>query len=166
MTQVDNDAARQAAGKGVHSLSPHLICAGAADAIEFYREAFGATELIRLPGKDGKLMHACIRINDSSVMLVDEFPQQGSRSPKSLQGTPVSIHLIVDDVDAWMERAAGAGAAVVMPAADMFWGDRFGILEDPFGHRWSISTPQRQLTTDELHAAAADAVSEMQCPGA
>ncbi len=146
---------RTAAPAGVHSLSPHLVCAGAADAIEFYRKAFGAVEMVRLPGKDGELMHACVSINGSSVMLVDESPQFGVLGPKALKGTPVTIHLVVADVDQAVERAVSAGARVVMPVADMFWGDRYGQIEDPFGHRWSLATPKRALSEQELRAAAA-----------
>jgi uncharacterized glyoxalase superfamily protein PhnB len=135
-------------------VTPHLVCAGAAEAIDFYVKAFGATEMIRLPGPDGKLMHACVSINGSSVMLVDEFPEMGGASPKRLGGTPVTIHLIVDDVDATAERAIAAGAKVVMPVADMFWGDRYGVIEDPFGHHWSIATPKREVSEAELRAAA------------
>ena len=139
---------------GLHSLSPHLVCAGAADAIEFYKKAFGAVEMIRVPGRDGRLMHGCVSINGSSVMLVDEMPQCGVLSPKSLKATPVTIHLVVPDVDKAVDRAVKAGATVVMPVADMFWGDRYGQIEDPFGHRWSLATPQRVLSEQEIRAAA------------
>jgi PhnB protein len=140
---------------GMHALSPHLVCAGAAEAIAFYKAAFGATEMIRLPGPDGKLMHACITVNGSSVMLVDENPAFGMLSPKSLNGSPVTIHLIVNDVDATVQRAADAGATVKMPVQAMFWGDRYGLIEDPFGHRWSVATPQRApMTANELAEAA------------
>jgi PhnB protein len=145
---------------GVHSLSPHLVCAGAAEAIKFYQQAFGATEMVRLPGPDGKLMHACVCINGSSVMLVDENRDYGMLSPKSLGGTPVTIHLNVKDADQTAAQAVAAGAKVIMPVADMFWGDRYGIVEDPFGHRWSIATPQRQLSEAELKEAARKAFSE------
>jgi PhnB protein len=141
---------------GLHVLSPHLVCAGAADAIEFYKAAFGATEMVRLAGRDGKLMHACILVNGSSVMLVDENRDFGMLSPKALNGSPVTIHLVVADADAVADRAVEAGATLKMPVQDMFWGDRYGMVEDPFGHRWSIATPQRApMTVDELAAAAA-----------
>jgi PhnB protein len=139
---------------GMHVLSPHLVCAGAADAIDFYKAAFGATEMIRLAGPDGKLMHGCICLNGSSVMLVDENPAFGMLSPKSLNGSPVTIHLIVKDVDAVVQRAVEAGAIVKMPVQDMFWGDRYGLVEDPFGHRWSVATPLRTMTADEIAEAA------------
>lgn len=146
--------------EGMH-LSPHLVCAGAADAIEFYKKAFGANEMMRLPGPDGRLMHASISINDAMVMLNDEYPEHGGLSPKSLGGTPVTIHLTVPDVDAFFQRAVDAGATVVMAVADMFWGDRYGIIEDPFGHRWSIATPLRApMTSEELQAAARQAFAQ------
>jgi uncharacterized glyoxalase superfamily protein PhnB len=132
---------------------PHLVCAGAADAIEFYKKAFGAIEMMRLPGKDGKLMHAAVQIRGAMVMLVDEMPEWGALSPKSLNGTPVTIHLYVDDVDRFFARAVKAGATAKMPPADMFWGDRYGVLVDPFGHSWSVATPQREVTAEELREA-------------
>jgi uncharacterized glyoxalase superfamily protein PhnB len=148
---------------GMHVLSPHLVCAGAAEAIDFYKRAFGATEMMRVPGKDGRLMHAAVRINGSSVMLVDEMPEWGALGPKALNGTPVTIHLVVPNVDEVVEQAVAAGARVIMPVADMFWGDRYGQIEDPFGHRWSVATPTRQMSVEELQAAAATAMSEP-CP--
>ena len=145
--------------EGMHQLSPHLICAGAAEAIDFYKKAFGAVEYMRLPAPDGKIMHAMVGINGSSVMLVDENRDYGLLSPQALSGTPVTIHLIVPDVDGFMAHAAEAGAIVAMPAADMFWGDRYGVLQDPFGHRWSIATPKQAVTLsmDELQQAATEA---------
>ena len=138
---------------GMHTVTPHLICAGAADAIEFYKKAFNAVEVSRMPGPGGKLMHASIRIGDSAVMLVDEAAEWGMLGPKALQGSSVFIHLYVDDVDAFSARAAAAGAKITMPAADMFWGDRYGQLEDPFGHRWSVATHVRDMTTAEMQEA-------------
>lgn len=145
-------------------LAPHLVCAGAADAIEFYKNAFGAEEMVRLPGRDGKLMHAAVSINGSMVMLVDENPQYGLLGPKRLGGNPVTIHLNVPDVDAAVQRAVDAGATVKMPVADMFWGDRYGTVEDPFGHSWSIATPLREkpMSTEELQDAAKQAFSQAQ----
>lgn len=110
--------------------------------------------MIRLAGPDGKLMHACISLNGSSVMLVDENPAYGMLSPKSLNGSPVTIHLIVKDADAVVGRAVEAGATVKMPVQDMFWGDRYGVVEDPFGHRGSVATPVRTMTADEIAEAA------------
>jgi uncharacterized glyoxalase superfamily protein PhnB len=139
--------------EGMHSVTPHLVCAGAADAIEFYEKAFGAVEVARLPGPDGKLMHAMIRIGDSAVMLVDEMPEWGALGPKSLKGSPVTVHLYVDNADATVERAVKAGAKVTMPLDDMFWGDRYGKLVDPFGHHWSIGTHVRDVSMEEMQQA-------------
>jgi PhnB protein len=139
--------------QGMQSVTPHLICAGAADAIEFYKKAFGAVEAARLPGPGGKLMHAMIRIGDSAVMLVDEMPEWGALGPKSLKGSPVIIHLYVEYADATVERAVKAGAKVTMPLADQFWGDRYGKLEDPFGHHWSVATHVRDVSTEEMQQA-------------
>lgn len=138
--------------QGMSAVSPHLVCAGAADAIDFYVKAFGATELARLPGPDGKLMHAAVSINGSTVLLVDEMLEHGIKSPKTLGGTPVTIHLVVDDVDTWYERAVAAGAEPTMPVDDQFWGDRYGVITDPFGHAWSLATPIRDVSNDELNA--------------
>jgi len=138
---------------GMHSVTPHLICAGAADAIEFYKKAFGAVDLGRLPGPKGRLMHAAIRIGDSTVMLVDEMPEWGAFGPKSLRGSPVTIHLYVQDVDASVARAVAAGAKITMPLDDMFWGDRYCKLEDPFGHHWSIATHVREVSPEEMQQA-------------
>jgi len=146
---------------GNQTLMPHLVCAGAAKAIDFYKKAFGAVEKMRLPGKDGKLIHASVTINGACVMLVDEMPQWGALSPKSLKGTPVTVHLYVDDVDAFFKRAVKAGATPIMPVADTFWGDRYGVLEDPFGHRWSIATHLRDMTAKEIQKAMP---KEMMCP--
>lgn len=139
---------------GMHTVTPHLVCAGAGDAIEFYKKAFNAVELGRVPGPQGKLLHALIRIGDSAVMLVDEFPNHNSFGPKSLKGSPVTIHLYVQDVEAVFKQAVAAGAKITMPVADMFWGDRYGLLEDPFGHHWSIATHVRDVKPEELQAAA------------
>ena len=136
--------------KDMHSITPHLVCADAAKAIEFYKKAFGAVETARLPGPNGRIMHAAVRIGDSCVMLADEFPEMGSVGPKALKGSPVMIHLYVEDADATMAQAAKAGAKVTMPVAEMFWGDRYGQLEDPFGHRWSIGTHVKDLTPEQI----------------
>ena len=139
---------------GMHTVTPHLVCAGAAEAIEFYKKAFNAVEAGRIPGPEGKLMHAHIRIGDSPVLLVDEFPEWGVFSPKTLKGSPVTIHLYVEDVDAFTQRAVAAGAKVTMPLEDTFWGDRYGKLEDPFGHHWSVATHIRDVSPEELQQAA------------
>jgi PhnB protein len=138
----------------IHTVTPHLVCDGAAEAIEFYKKAFNAVEMMRLPGPQGKLIHASIRIGDSAIMLADEFPEWGSFGPNSLKGSPVTIHLQVEDVDALFEQAVSAGAEVKMPVQDMFWGDRYGYLEDPFGHHWAIATHVRDVSPEELQEAA------------
>jgi uncharacterized glyoxalase superfamily protein PhnB len=139
--------------EGMHSVTPHLVCAGAADAIEFYKKAFDAVEVARLPGPDGKLMHAMVRIGDSALMLVDENPQYGMLGPKALKGSSVTIHLYVGDADECVARAVKAGARVTMPLDDMFWGDRYGKLEDPFGHHWSVATHVRDVSREEMQKA-------------
>ncbi len=141
---------------GMHTVTPHLICAGAAEAIEFYKKAFGAVELSRMPGSEGKVMHASIRIGDSVIMLNDEMPQWGCFGPKSLKGSPVTIHLYVEDADAFFAQAVKAGAKVTMPLEDAFWGDRYGKVEDPFGHQWSIGTHVRDVSPEEMQKALAE----------
>ena len=148
--------------QGMHSVTPHLVCAGAAKAIEFYKQAFGAVEQARLPGPDGRLMHATVKIGDSQVMLVDEMPEWGALGPKALKGSPVTIHLYVDDVDAVVARAVSAGAKVTMPVADQFWGDRYGKLEDPFGHHWSVATHVRDVSMEEAQKAMREMEKSMQ----
>jgi PhnB protein len=144
---------------GMHTVTPHLICAGAADAIEFYKKAFNAVDLGRMMGPQGKLLHGAIRIGDSTVMLADEFPDWGAFGPKSLKSSPVTIHLYVEDVDAFVAHAAVAGATITMPLQDMFWGDRYCKLEDPFGHHWSVATHIRDVSPDEMQQAAQKACS-------
>lgn len=138
------------------TLTPHIICAGAADAIEFYKKAFGAEEVMRLPAPDGKLMHGAILIDGAMLMLMDEMKEMGALSPLSLGGSPVTLHLNVPDADAAIAKAEAAGATVTMPAQDMFWGDRYGQVKDPFGHSWSIAHPLRDtaMSEDELKVAA------------
>ena len=135
---------------GMHSLTPHLICAGAADAITFYTKAFNAVEVSRLPGPKGKLMHAMLRVGNSALMLTDEFPEWGGFGPKSPEGSPVTVRLHVDNADAVVERAVAAGAKITMPLSDMFWGDRYAQLEDPFGHRWSVAGRTRDLSPAKI----------------
>jgi PhnB protein len=151
---------------GFTSVTPHLVCAGAADAIAFYKKAFNAIEEGRNLTPDGKIMHAVVRIGGAPVMLFDEMPEWGALGPKSLKGSPVTIHLYVGDVDAVVARAVEAGAKVTMPVEDMFWGDRYGKLEDPFGHEWSVATHIRDLTPAELAKAAQKAFEEMPAPPA
>ncbi|RKP43446.1 VOC family protein [Trinickia fusca] len=143
--------------EGMHSLTPYLVCAGVAEAIEFYKKAFGAVELHRMTGPDGKIAHAQIRIGDSVVMMSDESPQCGSMGPKALKGTPVSLYVYVENADKVFETAVAAGAIVKMPLADMFWGDRWGHIEDPFGHQWHIATHIRDATPEDLERAMREA---------
>ena len=148
----------QAIPEGMHSLTPHLVCRGAAAAIDFYGRAFGAIERFRLPMPDGRLMHACVQIGDSMLFLADAMPEHGALGPQGPNGSPVTIHLQVQDADAVFARAMAAGATVTMPLADMFWGDRYGQLTDPFGHRWSVATHVRDLSPEQIQAAAAAAI--------
>jgi len=148
--------------EGFHTVTPHLVCAGAADALEFYKKAFGAVETGRMPGPGGKLMHAQMRIGDSPIMLADAFPDWGSNGPLALKGTPVVIHLYVNDADAVWQQAVDAGAKPLMPMADMFWGDRYGQVEDPFGHRWSIASHKRDMTPEQMQAEMQKAMQQSQ----
>jgi PhnB protein len=135
---------------------PHLVVDDAAAAIDFYVKAFGAVELGRVPGPDGKLIHAALAINGSTVMLNDDFPEMSggkSMTPKALGGSPVTIHLVVTDVDKKFQQAIDAGAGVVMPVEDQFWGDRYGVLVDPFGHQWSMGQPVREVSMEEIEEA-------------
>lgn len=140
---------------GFGTLTPHITVKGAKKAIEFYKKAFGAEEMVIHGMPDGTVMHASLRIGDSVLMLNDEFPQMGAKGPQSLGGTPVTLHLFVQDVDKAFDRALQAGAKTVMPVADQFWGDRYGIVTDPFGHQWSIATHKRDVTSEELQKAMA-----------
>ena len=146
---------------GSEGMIPHLVCDRCADAIEFYKKAFGAEERSRMPAPDGKrVMHAEILIDGRPLFLADDFPEYcggKATSPKALGATPVTIHRYVKDCDAAMKRAEDAGATIKMPAMDMFWGDRYGVVVDPFGHSWSFATHQRDLSPDEVAKGAAAA---------
>ncbi|MDT5017817.1 MAG: PhnB protein [Mycobacterium sp.] len=138
------------------SVSPHLVVDDAAAAIDFYVKAFDAVELGRVPGPDGKLVHAALNINGSTILLNDDFPEMSggkSMTPKALAGTPVTIHLTVTDVDAKFQRALDAGATVIAPLEDQFWGDRYGVVQDPFGHHWSLGQPVREVSIEEIAEA-------------
>jgi PhnB protein len=152
----------QAIPQGYHTVTPSIVVAGASKAIDFYKRAFGAEEIMRFPGPDGTIMHAEIRIGDSIVMLGDEMPEQGGRSPKSIGGTPVSFFVYRDNVDEEWQRAVAAGAKEIMPLADQFWGDRTGCLEDPFGHKWWLAQHVQDLTPAELQKNAETFFSQMQ----
>lgn len=143
-----------------HSVTPHIVVDDGNAAIAFYIKAFGAEEVFRMAMPDGRLMHAEIMIGDSVVMIASEMPEHGSRSPKSLGGTPVTLHVYVNDVDQIYERAIEAGATEAMPPEDMFWGDRYGRVTDPFGHVWALATHIKDLTPEEVEAAAKAAFSQ------
>lgn len=138
------------------SVTPHIVVKDSAAAIDFYKKAFGAAERLRVPGPNGRgLMHAEIMVGDCVIMLAEEMAERGCHSPISLNGTPVSLMLYVEDADAAYEQALAAGAESVMPPQDMFWGDRFSQVSDPFGHRWSIATHVRDPSPEEMTAGAA-----------
>lgn len=145
--------------EGYHSVTPYLIVKGGAQAIEFYKTAFGATELIRMARPDGKIGHAEIRIGDSVIMLADENPAMGSLSPQAVGGTPVLIHLYVEDADAVFNRGVAAGGTVERPLKDQFYGDRTGRIVDPFGHRWYVATHKEDVAPEELKKRVAAAAA-------
>jgi PhnB protein len=140
--------------EGYHTATPYLIIGGAAAAIEFYKKAFGATELFRFPAPDGKIGHAEIKIGDSPIMLADEYPEMGYKGPQSLGGSPVSLMIYVDDVDTIFNRAVDAGATVKEAVSDKFYGDRIGTLTDPFGHVWHVSTHKEDVSVEEMERRA------------
>lgn len=150
--------------EGFRTVTPHLVCGDAAAAIAFYQQAFGATEVGRMNMPNGKIGHAEIRIGDSRLMLADAFPEYGSNDPLVLKGSPVVIHLYVEDADAAWARATAAGATPIMPLADAFWGDRYGQVQDPFGHRWSIATHQREVSMEDMQAALKE-MAASECGG-
>jgi PhnB protein len=143
--------------EGYHTVTPYLIVRNAARAIEFYKKAFGATELMRMAEPSGRIGHAEIRIGDSPIMLADEVPEMGFRSPESFGGSPVSILLYVEEVDAVFNQAVAAGAKVQRPVADQFYGDRTGGVTDPFGHIWYIATHKEDVSPEEMRKRAAAA---------
>jgi PhnB protein len=144
-----------------HTITPHLVVRDAPRAIEFYTRAFGAAELYRNLAPDGKsVMHAELMLGDSRFLLHDEFPEQDMLSPLAYQGTSITLHLYVDDVDSVFAAAVDAGASVLMPVQDCFWGDRYGILKDPFGHRWSVATRLKDLSPSQLQKQASEFCAE------
>jgi PhnB protein len=150
-----NQAATKAISEDMHSITPHIVVRDAARAAEWYREALGAEERSRIPVPGGKLMSVELRFGDSAVMIADEFPEMDVLSPLSIGGTPVVLHLDTDDVEALWNRALQAGAQVRHPLHDAFWGERYGQITDPFGHRWGLAQHQREVPLDELEEAAA-----------
>ena len=148
--------------EGYHTLTPFLTVRNAVRAIEFYKQAFGAQERGVAKGPDGKVMHAELKIGDSVIMLSDEFPEFGTLSPQSVGGSPMGLHIYTENVDAAFDRAVKAGAQVEMPVMDQFWGDRYGKLKDPFGHKWSIATHVKDMSADEMKRSMDDAMAKMQ----
>jgi len=140
--------------EGYHTATPYLIAGDAAAAIDYYKQAFGATELFRMPAPGGKIGHAEIKIGDSPIMLADEFPEMGYKSPQTLGGSPVSIMIYVADVDAVFNQAVAAGGKVQRPVKDQFYGDRSGTLEDPFGHVWHVATHKEDVSAEEMERRA------------
>ena len=151
--------------EGYHTITPHLVNRNAAAAIDFYKRAFGAEEINRHAGPGGKIMHAELRIGDSVLMLCDEFPEMGAKSPQALGGSPVTLSLYVENADKVFQQAVNAGATVIMPLSDQFWGDRYGKLRDPYGHEWSIVTHIEDVSPEELQKRAAKAMGEHGCKG-
>jgi PhnB protein len=147
--------------EGYHTLTPYLAVDNAAEAIKFYGNAFGAKERTRMDGPDGKIAHAELEIGDSLVMLSDPFPQSNYKTPKELGGNSVGVFMYVQDVDAVVQKAVDAGATVTMPVEDMFWGDRFGTISDPFGHSWQIATHKEDLSPEEMAERAKEAMAAM-----
>jgi len=147
--------------EGYHSLQIYLAVEDAAKAIDFYKEAFGAEETIRMPGPDGKVAHAELQIGDSKLMLSDPFPQSNVRPPSERGGSTSSVFMYVDDVDATFAQAQQAGATVVSELEDMFWGDRFGTVADPFGHVWAMATHKEDLSEEEMAERSKAAMAEM-----
>jgi PhnB protein len=140
---------------GYSSVTPYLIVDGAGAAIDFYGAVLGASERMRMAGPDGRVGHAELEIGDSLIMLADEYPDMGARGPKTIGGTPVSLHVYVEDADGVFERALEAGASAVQPVEDKFYGDRAGQFEDPFGHRWSVATHVEDVAPEEMAKRAA-----------
>lgn len=136
--------------EGYHTITPSLVCRNAAKAIEFYKQVFGAQEQMRMPGPGGKIMHCELKIGDSMLFLSDEFPEMGAVAPESSGGRSSYLFLYVEDVDAVLNRAVTVGARVEMPVMDMFWGDRYGKITDPFGHQWGVATHKEDVTPEEL----------------
>ena len=151
----------KAVPEGMHTLTPHLIIRNAAQAIEFYQKAFGAQVLHVHHMPNGKIMHALLQIGDSRMMLADEFLEMGGKGPEALGGTPVYLHLYVENVDALFEQAVAAGAKVTMPLANQFWGDRYGQLVDPFGHRWSLGAHIEDVTPEQMEQRFQSMMAEM-----
>jgi len=150
----------KAVPEGFHTITPHLTVRNAAQAIEFYKKAFGA-EVMNVMRDGDSIMHATLKIGDSLLMLNDEYPQMGSLSPLSTNGAGVTMHIYTDNVDTAFDRAVAAGATVTMPLMDQFWGDRYGLLTDPYGHKWSLAAHVRDMSADEVRKAQEEAFARM-----
>ena len=140
--------------KGYNSVTPYLVVKGAAEAIEYYKKVFGATEVMRMPEPSGRIGHAELKIGDSHIMLADEFPEMGYQGPVTLGNSPVSILLYVEDVDSTVARAVADGGKILKPVEDQFYGDRMGFIQDPFGHRWGVATHKEDLSPEEMQERA------------
>lgn len=149
---------------GLHSVTPNLVIKDASTAIDWYKRALGAQELYRMPGADGRIMHAEIKIGDGVVMMTDEMPEMGGKGPLTLGGTPASLMIYCEDSDALFNRAVGAGASVRMPMEDAFWGDRWGMVTDPFGHEWAIATRKKNLSVPEMKHAMGEFMAKFKSP--
>ena len=148
--------------EGFHTTTPSIVVSSSKDAIEFYKKVFDANEIYQFPTPDGKIMHAMIKIGDSFVMMSDEFPQMGARSPTTVGGTSTTIHLYVEDADKVYNQAIKSGAIPTMPIMDAFWGDRYGMVLDPFGHSWAIATHKKDMSPEEMRKAAEEFVKKQQ----
>jgi PhnB protein len=146
--------------EGFHTITPHLVIHGAATAIDFYKKAFGATEIMRMPGPGGKVMHAEMKIGNSVIFMADDFPEMGSCAPAPSGSSPVVLNLYVEDCDKIFNQAVAAGAKAQMPPANMFWGDRYCKFQDPFGHNWSAATHVEDVTPEEMKKRMAEAFSK------
>ena len=135
--------------EGFNTVTPHIVVKGAGAAMDFYKKAFGAEEIMRMPAPDGSLMHGELKLGNSRIMIAEENPQMGCQSPLTLGGSPVTIHMYVKDVNAFYNQAVKAGATPIMPVTDMFWGDRYGMVADPYGHKWSVATHVEDVTPEE-----------------
>ena len=151
----------KAVADGFHAITPHFIVCNATPTIEFYKKAFGAEVLHVMPAPGGKVMHAALKIGDSMLMLNDEFPEYGGAMAPATGGSAVTLHIYLENVDAAFERAVSAGASVKMPVMDMFWGDRYGKVQDPFGHNWSLATHIRDMSPEEIQLEQEKAFSQM-----
>jgi PhnB protein len=160
-TELEESMGTKPIPEGYHTLSPYLAVDDAAQAIEYYKKAFGAKERMRMEAPGGKIGHAELEIGDSMVMLSDPFPQATTRPPKELGGTSASVFMYVEDVDAFVKKAVDQGATITMEVADQFWGDRFGSIQDPFGHSWAIATHVEDVPPEEMAERAKEAMASM-----